>query len=117
MGATNQIQGALKCRAKVGSRTRKTRMPTETITKASNVPIETRLAASRIGRIAAQNAPTTPGMAEVTQGGWNFGWIRLTNCGSNPSLDMFQKTRDCPRSMTRMTDDNPAIAPTLINDA
>src|SRR5438034_8534763 len=48
-GATNQTQGVLNTRGRFGSRTRSTRIPTDTITNASSVPIETRLAASRIG--------------------------------------------------------------------
>src|SRR5712691_2610609 len=114
-GATNQTNGVRNTRGRSGSRTRSTRMPTETITNASSVPIETRLAASRIGRIAAKNATPTPVTTEVRYGVWNLGWILLTNCGRRPSLDIVQKTRDCPRSMTRITDDNPAIAPSLIN--
>src|SRR2546421_5020858 len=48
-GATNQTQGVLNTRGRFGSRRRSTRIPTDTITNASSVPIETRLAAS-IGR-------------------------------------------------------------------
>src|SRR3989449_9537493 len=59
-GATNQTQGVLNSRGRFGSRRRSTRIPTDTITNASSVPIETRLAASRIGRIAAKNATMTP---------------------------------------------------------
>src|SRR2546430_13531246 len=55
-GATNQTQGVLNTRGRFGSRRRSTRIPTDTITNASSVPIETRLAASRIGRIAAKKA-------------------------------------------------------------
>src|SRR5437899_9477916 len=59
-GATNQTQGVLNTRGRFGSRRRSTRIPTDTITNASSVPIETRLAASRIGRIAAKKATMTP---------------------------------------------------------
>jgi hypothetical protein len=47
--------------------------PIETITNASSVPIETRLAASRIGKIAAKKATMTPVTIVVIQGVWNFG--------------------------------------------
>src|SRR6266516_3368576 len=73
MGATNHTAGALNLRTSSGSRTRSTNTPIETITKASSVPMETRLAASRIGKIAAKNATTTPVTMVVIHGDWNFG--------------------------------------------
>src|SRR6267378_7285767 len=87
-GATNQTQGVLNARGRLGSRTRSTRMPTDTITNASSVPIETRLAASRIGRIAAKNATTTPVTIDVRYGVWNLGCTLLMNGGSSPSRDI-----------------------------
>jgi hypothetical protein len=38
-GATNQTHGVVNLRGKFGLRTRSTRMPTDTMTNASNVPI------------------------------------------------------------------------------
>src|SRR5205809_3124758 len=87
-GATNQIHWALNARGRLGSRTCSTCTPTETITNASSVPIDTRLAASRIGRIAAKNATMTPVTIDVIYGVRNFGWILLTNGGSRPSRDI-----------------------------
>src|SRR6266496_1591240 len=87
-GATNHTHGVLNTRGRLGSRTRNTRMPTDTITKASSVPMETRLAASRIGRIAAKKATTTPVTIDVRYGVWNFGCTLLTNGGSSPSRDI-----------------------------
>src|SRR2546428_11691683 len=72
-GATNQIHGARNARGRPGSRTRSTSTPTETITNASSVPIDTRLAASRIGRVAAKNATEMPGVVGVEEGGLEFG--------------------------------------------
>src|SRR5207237_10292011 len=46
-GATNQTHGVVNLRGRFGSRTRSTRMPTDTMTNASNVRIEQRLPASR----------------------------------------------------------------------
>src|SRR6266702_5301038 len=87
-GATNQTQGVLNTRGRLGSRTRKTRIPTDTITNASSVPIDTRLAASRIGKIAAKNATTTPVTIDVMYGVWNLGWTLFMNGGSRPSRDI-----------------------------
>src|SRR3989442_14774890 len=72
-GATNQIHGARNARGRPGSRTRSTSPPTETITNASSGPIDTRLAASRIGRIAAKNATVIAGVDDVVEGGLNLG--------------------------------------------
>src|SRR6266849_3325984 len=87
-GATNQTHGVVNARWRLGSRTRRTRMPTDTITNASKVPMDTRLAASRIGKIAAKKATTTPVTIEVMYGVWNLGCTLLTNGGSNPSRDI-----------------------------
>src|SRR6267378_3871213 len=87
-GATNQTQGVLNTRGRLGSRTRRTKIPTETITNASSVPIDTRLAASRIGRIAAKKATATPVTIEVRYGVWNLGCTLLMNGGRRPSRDI-----------------------------
>src|SRR5438309_826872 len=47
-GATSQTAGVLKGRGRLGSRTRRNSTPAETITKASSVPIDTRLPASSL---------------------------------------------------------------------
>ena len=73
MGATNHTAGVLNVRGKSGSRIRSTRTPIETITNASNVPMETRLPASRTVKIAAKQATTTPVTIVVIHGVWNFG--------------------------------------------
>src|SRR2546423_13332119 len=84
-GATNQTQGVLNTRGRFGSRRRSTRIPTDTITNASSVPIETRLAAARIGRGAAKKATTTPATMEGRDGGWNMGGTLFTTGGSRPA--------------------------------
>src|SRR2546426_9034651 len=84
-GATNQTQGVLNTRGRFGSRRRSTRIPTDTITNASSVPIETRLAASRIGRIAAKKATMTPVTMEGRYGVWNLGGTLFTNGGKQPA--------------------------------
>ncbi len=66
-------------------------------------------------KIAEKIATTIPVTIEVTHGVLKRGWIRLMKGGSSPSRDMAQKTRDCPSSITRITDDNPAMAPTFTN--
>src|SRR2546425_2528235 len=68
-GATNQTQGVLNTRGRFGSRRRSTRIPTDTITNASSVPIETRLAASRIGRNPAKKATKKPPEMGGREGG------------------------------------------------
>src|SRR5437773_4942338 len=67
-GATNQIHGVRNARFSLGSRTRNTMMPIETITNASSVPIETRLLASRTVRSADTKATATPVTIEVIHG-------------------------------------------------
>src|SRR2546423_5262972 len=84
-GATNQTQGVLNTRGRFGSRRRSTRIPTDTITNASSVPIETRLAASRIGRIAANKATMTPQTLEAGKRGWILGCTLVTNRGDDAS--------------------------------
>src|SRR6266436_8817535 len=73
IGATNHTAGVLNVRGKAGSRSRSTRMPIETITKASSVPIETRLPASRTVNTAAKQATKIPVTIVVIHGVWNFG--------------------------------------------
>src|SRR5437764_6529480 len=87
-GATAQTAGVRNTRGRFGSRFLKTRMPTETMTNASSVPMETRLAASRIGKIAEKNATTMPVTIDVMYGVWNFGWTLRTNGGKSPSRDI-----------------------------
>src|SRR5260370_40024610 len=72
-GATIAYAGVRNARGRLGSRTRSTMIPTATITNASNVPIETRLAAARIGRIAAKNGTMTPVIMGAREGGENVG--------------------------------------------
>src|SRR5262249_46756445 len=117
IGATNHTAGVLNVRGKFGSRSRNTSTPIETMTNASNVPIETRLPASRTVKIAAKMATTIPVSIVVIQGVQNFGCTRLTNSGSKPSSAIVQKIRDWPRSITRMTELRPAMAPSLISGA
>src|SRR5216684_7548667 len=87
-GATNQTHGVLKLRGRFGSRTRSTSTPTETMTNASNVPMEHRLPASRTVNTAEKIATPTPVMIDVSHGVRKRGCTRLTNGGSKPSRDM-----------------------------
>src|ERR1017187_28240 len=64
-GATNQTAGVVNLRGRAGSRTRSTRMPTDTMTNASRVPIEQRLPASRTLNTAEKNATPRPVTMEV----------------------------------------------------
>src|SRR5437773_5298470 len=67
-GATNQTHGVLNLRGRFGSRTRNTRIPTETMTNASNVPMEQRLPASRTLKTAEKIATPIPVTIEVSHG-------------------------------------------------
>src|SRR5437879_396284 len=67
-GATNHTMGVLNFRGRFGSRIRKTKIPTETMTKASSVPIEQRLPASRTVNTAEKKATAIPVIIEVIQG-------------------------------------------------
>src|SRR5437762_13126738 len=77
-GATNQTHGVVNLRGRFGSRTRNTRIPTDTITNASNVPIEHRLPASRTVNRAEKIATPTPVTMDVNQGVRKRGCTRLT---------------------------------------
>src|SRR5207249_12018398 len=83
-GATNQTHGVLNLRGRFDSRTRNTRIPTETMTKASNVPMEHRLPASRTLKIAEKIATPTPDTIEVTHGVRKRGCNGLTNGCNKP---------------------------------
>src|SRR6266576_2137284 len=87
-GATNQTHGVVNLRGRFGSRTRNTRIPTETMTNASNVPIEHKLPASRTLKTAEKIATPAPVTIEVSQGVRKRGCTRLTNGGSRPSRAM-----------------------------
>ena len=80
-GATNQTAGVVNLRGRLGSRTRSTRTPTDTITKARRVPIEQRLPASRTVNTAEKNATPMPVTMEVIQGVRKRGCTRLTTGG------------------------------------
>src|SRR5205809_2767030 len=84
-GATTKTAGVLKARGNVGSRTRSTITPIDTITNASSVPIDTRLPASRTVSRDATMATTIPVTIDVRYGVWNLGWTLLMNGGSSPS--------------------------------
>src|SRR5947199_10765597 len=71
-GATNQTQGVLNTRGRFGSRTRSTRIPTDTMTNASSLPIEIRLAAARIGKMASKYEKVTPVSKEERYGVWEL---------------------------------------------
>src|SRR5947209_13850202 len=85
-GATNQTHGVLNLRGRFGSRTRRTRIPAETITNASKVPIEHKLPASRTVNTAEKKATAIPVMMEVSHGVRKRGCTRLTTGGNSPSL-------------------------------
>src|SRR3954466_15005966 len=67
-GATNQTNGVFKGRGRLGSRIRRTSTPQQTITKASRAPMETSLAASRAGRMAAGIDTARPVITDVMYG-------------------------------------------------
>src|SRR5256712_14203856 len=83
-GATNQTQGVLNTRGRFGSRRRSTRIPTDTITNASSGPIETRLAAPRIGRVPAKKATMPPVTSGGRKGGRSTGGALFANDGHAP---------------------------------
>src|SRR6266567_6549084 len=81
-GATNQTQGVVNLRGRLGSRTRRTKIPAETITNASKVPIEQRLPASRTVKTAEKKATPRPVTIDVIHGVRNRGCTLLTTGGS-----------------------------------
>src|SRR5438045_7599243 len=106
-GATNQTHGVVNLRGRFGSRTRSTRMPTDTMTNASNVPMEQRLPASRTLKMAEKIATPTPVTIEVNHGVRKRGCTRLTNGGSRPTLATPENTRHWPNNITRIQDHTP----------
>ena len=64
-GATTKTAGVLKARGRLGSRTRSTITPIDTITNASRVPIDTRFPASRTVSRDATMATTMPVTIDV----------------------------------------------------
>src|SRR6266446_4661981 len=72
-GATNQTAGVVNLLGRSGSRTLKTRIPTDTITKAKSVPMEHKLLASRTVKIAEKQATARPVIMEVIHGVWKRG--------------------------------------------
>ena len=90
-------------------------MPPQTITNASNVPIETNSPKIPIGNKPATIIATEPVKIVVTYGVLNFGCTLLKDAGNSPSLDIEKKILGCPINITKITELKPAIAPTLIN--
>src|SRR5919107_1983126 len=72
-GATNQTSGVLKGRGRLGSRILSTSTPQQTITNARRVPMDTSLAASRTGRMAAGIETASPVTIDVMYGVRNRG--------------------------------------------
>src|SRR2546422_9146637 len=93
-GATAHTIGVLNGRTRPGSRTRRNTTPTETITKARSVPIETQLPASRTVRSGGTNATAVPVVVEGMEGGWNFGRTVLTNGGGRDHRHLREDTRE-----------------------
>src|SRR6266536_4859459 len=83
-GATNQTHGVVNLRGRLGSRTRSTRIPTETMTNASNVPMEHKLPASRTLKTAEKIATPTPVTMKASKGGRKRDGTRLKNGGGGP---------------------------------
>src|SRR5258708_8724385 len=92
-GATMNTAGVLNARGKLGSRTRSTTMPMDTITNASSVPIDTNRPASDTVRREATNATATPVMIDEIYALWNRGYAFLMNVGSSPPRAIEQHTR------------------------
>src|SRR5207237_7976051 len=80
-GATTKTAGVLKARGRLGSRTRSTTTPIDTITNASRVPIDTRFPASRTASRDATMATTMPVTIDVMEGVGNLGRTPSTNRG------------------------------------
>src|SRR5438552_18012880 len=80
-GATNQIHGVRNARFSLGSRTRSTMIPMETITNASSVPMETRLLASRKVSSDDTKATAKPVTVDGIHGVMTVRGMRMTECG------------------------------------
>ena len=65
-----------------------------------------------MGRMPPAMAQMTPVMMVVMCGVPKRGWIFAATGGKRPSCAIEKKMRGWPRSMTSMTDERPAMAPT-----
>src|ERR1017187_7505439 len=86
-------------------------MPMHTITNASSVPMLVICPSFEIGRKPESSETKIMKMMLQRYGVCHLGWMSLNTAGSNPSLDIEKNTRDCPSSMTRITDVYPAMMP------
>ena len=111
---TNGTHGVLNPRIASGSAFRRIMIPTQTMTKASSVPMETNSPKSPIGKRPAKNAAKLPVTMVVICGVLNFEWVFAKLFHNKPSLAIEKNTLDCPKSNTRTTELRPAIAPILI---
>src|SRR5690349_11093503 len=101
-------QGVRNGRGVAGSAFRKTIIPRHTNTKAKSVPITVMSDMTEAGTKAAIAPTKTKNNKFDFQGVLNFGCSCEKTRGTNPSADMEKNTRDCPISITNITDENPA---------
>ena len=112
---TSGTHGVRKGLGNTGSVFLKTRMPRHTIMNANNVPITVMSDMTEAGTNAAIKPTKMQNRKLDFHGVWNFGCSRENTAGTSPSFDMEKNTRDCPMSITRITDENPARIATVTN--
>ena len=88
--------------------------PAQTIIKANSVPMDVMCPNLEIGKNPAKKLTKTMKSRFDRHGVRHWGWMSEKSFGKSPSLDMAKKMRDWPKSITSITDVNPAMIPRLI---
>src|ERR1700676_316978 len=116
MSGNHGTKGTRNARLRSGCLRRRKMTPSETSTKANNVPMLARSAASPISTSPA-GIPTAKQAIQVDQCGvLYFGCTAENNFGSKPSRDMAYQIRACPHSNTSNEEIIPVSAPITITD-
>src|SRR5579864_5711753 len=83
----------------------------QTMTNANRVPMLVMFPTTESGNSAENGATQTINSRFDRHGVWNRGCTSEKSLETGPSRDMEKKTRDCPNSITRITDVNPQMIP------
>ncbi len=109
----NGTSGVRKGLGRSGLVLRRTIMPMQTMTNANSVPITVISEITEAGTNAATSPVKTKKRRLDFHGVLKREWSWENTAGTNPSFDMEKNTRDCPISITRITEENPARIATV----
>src|SRR5205085_5717352 len=102
-----------KPRGMSGRRRRMIHTPAHTSTKANNVPMLVISPTMSPGTKPPKMAVRKKKMMFDFHGVRYLGWTSPNIDGTRPSRDIEENTRDCPSSITRITDEKPARIATV----